>query len=484
MAVGTDSSNPTSYELEILTIVNNEGEGFDIRDMMIELNLYESITRNFLMGELLIGDSIGLKDNAKLFGQESLRLRFKQPTGKDDEIDEDDVIDQVFRIYKITNEKRIDETSVVYQLYFTAPEFLTSKRTRISQALRGSMTDIAAKIAEDHLGIANSPKDNTLEPHFELREKSLGDNYHIVVPNWTVNYTINHLCAKAQGIDASSGLTDSFYFFQTANGGYRIQSIANMMDLEYAGGRPFVYSQAASDAETQDTSYDESDEAIGPGRRILDYQINSSANVLEGTVNGLFGSRQITLDNTYQFFIDKTYSFLDKFHSSKTSTDRHPWIRQEPEITHIGTSADQGDVKIIGSSEGKSISEYPDAHLILASDSSFINDDENKIVQPDHKTHMGARQSRQATGQLLDYYTMGLVLSARTDISVGQTINLEIPPAVPGEDVEQTFFGGQYLITELAWNLKATSCQLNVKVIKDSLINQIETAEINYGETV
>ena len=72
MATGTDNSNPTSYELEILTIVNNEGEGFDIRGLMLECNLYESITRNFLMGELVIGDSIGLRENAKLFGQESL----------------------------------------------------------------------------------------------------------------------------------------------------------------------------------------------------------------------------------------------------------------------------------------------------------------------------------------------------------------------------------------------------------------------------
>ena len=68
MAVGTDSSNPRSYELEILTIVNNEGDGFDIRDIMVECNIYESIHRNFLMGELIISDAIGFYENAKLFG--------------------------------------------------------------------------------------------------------------------------------------------------------------------------------------------------------------------------------------------------------------------------------------------------------------------------------------------------------------------------------------------------------------------------------
>ena len=105
MAVGIDNSKPDSYELEILTIVNNEGEGFDVRDLMIECVLSESIKSNFLQGHLLIGDSINFLENAKLFGQESLRLRFKQPTGVNDETDADDVIDQVFRIYKINQER-------------------------------------------------------------------------------------------------------------------------------------------------------------------------------------------------------------------------------------------------------------------------------------------------------------------------------------------------------------------------------------------
>ena len=53
MAVGIDNSKPDSYELEILTIVNNEGEGFDVRDLMIECVLSESIQSNFLQGCLL-----------------------------------------------------------------------------------------------------------------------------------------------------------------------------------------------------------------------------------------------------------------------------------------------------------------------------------------------------------------------------------------------------------------------------------------------
>ena len=48
MAAGLDwANNPLSYELEVLTLVNNEGAGFDIRGIMLECNIYENIKNSF-----------------------------------------------------------------------------------------------------------------------------------------------------------------------------------------------------------------------------------------------------------------------------------------------------------------------------------------------------------------------------------------------------------------------------------------------------
>ena len=48
--MAAESGTATSYELDVLTIVNNEGDGFDIRNQLIELNLYEGIQQPFLAG--------------------------------------------------------------------------------------------------------------------------------------------------------------------------------------------------------------------------------------------------------------------------------------------------------------------------------------------------------------------------------------------------------------------------------------------------
>lgn len=487
MPAGLDTSNPLSYELEVMTIVNNEGDGFDIREIFVECNIYESIHRNFLLGEVIVTDQISFLENAKLFGQESIRIKFRQPAGKQDEPGDEDGIDQVFRIYKIDSVTRVKGSVQAFKINFCSPEMIKSKRTRISQAFRGSMTNIAAVIAEDHLDIINDPEATGFQPHFEVREKSQGDNYHVVIPNWTIGYAINWLCKQAQGIDSSSGLQDSFYWYQTATGGYRIQSLAKMMELDYGGGRPFVYRDTNS-SDGQDLPYDKTgkDGEVGMGRRILGYKVESQSDVLNGVVNGLFSSTQTTVDNTFKFYTQKTYNFLEKhFSDSGLALDPHPFIRTQPETLHIGSKAAQGgDVNIVGSIEDKPIGDFTSAYQILTSDSSFVNDDKDDIHQANHFTHLGSSQFRHAANQLLKYYTMSVLLSARTDISVGQVINLDISAIRPGEEYEKPkFLGGNHLITEIKWGLTKNELRTNLKVIKDSVINNIETTEIKYGET-
>jgi hypothetical protein len=53
-----------------------------------------------------------------------------------------------------------------------------------------------------------------------------------------------------------------------------------------------------------------------------------------------------------------------------------------------------------------------------------------------------------------------------------------IPVARPGEDeiVEPKFHSGMHLITEVMWELTQDACRTHVKVIKDSVLTNIETS--------
>lgn len=485
MAIGKDNSRATSYELEVLTLVNNEGDGFDIRNQLIQCKIYESITANFLIGNIVIDDGINLFEKAKIFGQESLRIKYSQPAGLNDEVDPDDVIDKTFRVYKVDEVTKVDQDRTLFRLHFCAPELLQSKRIRVSQAFRGNLSDIVAGLCEQYLDIKNEiiPSDS----HFEIREKSSGDNFHVVVPNYTLSYAINYLCRQAQGTDAESGLQDSFFFFQTANGNFRLQSLDSMLKIKYAGNRPFAYTETRED-NPKDIPADKTDEGlVGVGRKILSYKVGISADVLKGITQGLFASKQTTIDTTFKYFSERSYNFLEKFYAGKDSAiDIYPFVRTAPESIYKGGSAGEGqDVPILGAKTLDSIGSYTDANILLKSDTQFVHNEENKIVQVGYDAAQGSDQFRQAAKQLLEYHTVSAVLSARTDISVGQIINLQIPVSSQGEDnIDPFFYNGDHLITEIMWKLTPSDCETHIKCIKDSVINHIETTQVEYGKSI
>ena len=517
--VGTDKA--FNYNLEVLTLVNNEGEGFDIRRTFLGLELTESITQNFLQGAITINDSTGMIENAKLFGQETLRLRFSSPSipdaeGKDTDPDRD-TIDQIFRIYHVGEVQRVGQNTLTYLLRFCAPELIHAKRIRISQAYKGSLIETASKIARDHLGIELSDGAARADhmPYFETSIWDKNQDVKVVIPNWTVNYAINWLCKEAQGRDDADALQDTCFFYQTACGGYRIDNLSQML-IPSAAGTTFYYSipniesatEARKDFDTIPWDLDpklasNKSNTIGMGRRIQGYEIGSIANVMEATVEGLFSSKQTTIFTREQYMHETSFNYHQKFFGDDgpmgTATGEHPLVRQEDETLYWGeAAAGDEDVKVHPYPNeviyGEPISNYKDANQVLTSQTNLVHDVGGTTKSLNNDTHVGTALFRQATEQLIPdlerdgYYTMHLVLPCRTDISTGTIIDVEIPPARPGESKPPAggpnFHTGSHLVTDIEWKLTLTECKVKVSCIKDSLLTKIETAPIYYPPTI
>tara|TARA_B100000131_G_C18089955_1_gene601777 strand:- start:19 stop:1533 length:1515 start_codon:yes stop_codon:yes gene_type:complete len=490
-----DYREHTSYHLDIMTLVNNEGEAFDMRGLFLQCFINESIYDNFLSGEVVFVDSLGLFEKIKFSGQESLRIRFYQPTGTGQATHEDDIIDKVFRIYKIGDNKRIDQNTQTVSCRFASPELLDAKRKRISQSFKGEVLSLAAKIAEDYLDISNDPSSisGTLQPGFEWRTPA-SEEHQVIIPNWTVQNTINWLCSKAQANDYSSSPLDSYFFYQTANGNFRINSIREMFTSESATDT-FYYTDVGNEYNQAPLGYDntnpEDPSSIGPGsgRRILDYYVASTSSVLDAAVSGFFGSKLITINNTGKYYSERTYDYLERFFSKskgERGLDDQPLIRLEPETLYIGSR--QGQVTADTTTEGtyntyKALNKYPDAYHLLMNQSEFVNDDKGIVSSVNGSAHFGGQQMRQATAQLMKFHTTQCLISTRTDISCGQVINLKIPLPLPdatGLEREQQFHDGRHLITNIQWIFNQHICNTNIVCMKDSLQNNLETTAAKY----
>ena len=157
-------------ELQKLVLISSSGTAIDLTELIITINMYESLFSHAMSGSILIADTNNLSVNLPIIGQEYLSIKLNTPTLEDNAID---YSENVFVVYKI-NKRQSDSLMQVLELQFTTPEMLKSNRIRVSK----SYTDTIDNITEDILTnerYLNTKKDLFIEPTTGIRK--------IVVPN-------------------------------------------------------------------------------------------------------------------------------------------------------------------------------------------------------------------------------------------------------------------------------------------------------------
>ena len=67
------------YNLSEIALINHQGEAIDIKLLVQELNIYESIYNNAVTGTVVITDAVNLINNLPIQGTERLAFKLKTP---------------------------------------------------------------------------------------------------------------------------------------------------------------------------------------------------------------------------------------------------------------------------------------------------------------------------------------------------------------------------------------------------------------------
>ena len=161
MAQAIGNNKPNSYRLISVVISNNEGNQIDVSNLVDSFELTESIYQMFLTGSMTIIDNINIFNRINITGQEYVRLHFSGVQGNEEEVPDDEQINQVFRIFNVSNygsDTSENLSNVIYKLDFCSPLLYLARTKRISQAYRGKTGDILHKICFDKLNFQEKPK--------------------------------------------------------------------------------------------------------------------------------------------------------------------------------------------------------------------------------------------------------------------------------------------------------------------------------------
>lgn len=425
---------PGDVLIKQIYIVTSKGMVVDMRDYLIEIDLYESIFTPCVTGTFLVKDSRNLLKNLPLLGEELLVLEFKTPT-----IDDRLSIHKTFRIHSIKNRNYAsDGSSQIYSLDFCSVEMFRDISNNISRSFSGNPSEIVVKIFQEYLACSRNIDVETLnesDVKTDLTILNTPDNViKFVSPNWTPIQCINWLCSKSYSSKACN-----FLFWETTKGFYygSTDSIYKFKDKVTIGN--YVYSSSLPG----NVGSDDANKRLFTIKYLMFLKnTNQLANNLDGYI-----SNQLLDINLY----NKSYEEINYDHITNFTKYSHTENTKSFPMADLNTSRSF-------SSYSKLNYNYPKLHNI----------EEN--FPEVTKYIFGNRRSNMLE---LDNLKVKIGIPGRTDIEVGNLINIRLPKASPSfpEDKSSVMYdelySGSYLITSLNHKINPLTHFITCELTKD-----------------
>ena len=446
------------YDLKNIFLHNHFGEVIDIKKLVQEMNIYESIYKNALTGSVVIVDAQNLIAKLEIQGTERISFTLSTPGAIDERsiINASETTGHPFHVYKITDRKQLSPGTLLYTLHFGSREFMRNLRTKVSQAYDGRLDMSVLNILTDE-NYLDSKKEMTYEP--------CGNSDKIVVPNIRPFDAINMIASKSLP-EKSNGV--GYYFYETTKG-FHFRSWDNMISVNGRHTRDtkqqFYYMPLnITDPEIEDKINHEY-------KSVESYRfINNFHDVAANTVGGTYGHRVISYNLFDKSFEQDDYNYHYDFNFSKHTETAG---RNRSEKFAIAESfVDEDDL---------TVSDYPESRVSLQSTTKFLhNEDKGAVygldVLQDGKL-TGKRIAQQA--QVIQGTTLKLVVKGQSYLEAGDLIEFKLRSVDEKnpDGAEDPQYAGKYVITKIRHQISPEKYMMILECVKDSVKEGFSTSD-------
>ena len=468
-----DNETPSfagDYVLDKVVLINHVGEKIDIKFIMTELNIYESIYNNAVTGSIVIGDTKNQISRMEIQGLERIAFHLKTPGityRKEDVIDASEETGEPFHVYKITNRKQVNTGLMIYTLHFASREFMRNLRTKVSQAYDGKCDRAVVDIMKD---------ENYLDSKKKLHVEPTGNSLKFVVPNLNPFDAINMIANKSLP-EKSKG---AGYFFYETTGGFFFRSWQSMITNQGEFARPYkqnFYSQPAkiSDvAESRDEKTGQvQDKVLREYQTVEQYQfVNNFHDVAANTALGTYGHRVISHN-----LFDKSYDIADyNYHREFGKTPHADTLKFTTNQYAIMDGAVDYD-------NDKNVSDYAESRVSLQTITPFMHDKDVgryglDVAADGTKTGQKISQYNQiAHGTLLK-----LTVKGQSQLQAGDLIRFNLADTNADNknnaNPNDPRFSGHYVITKVRHQVTGDSYKMVLECAKDSVATGYQSPSI------
>ena len=446
------------YDCKHIFLHDHEGDKTDIKQLVDELNIYESIYKNAMTGSVVITDAQNLITKLQIQGIERISFVIKTPGTKGDRdiINASEESGHPFHIYKITDRVQVAPGTLRYVLHFGSREFMRNIRTKVSQAYDGRL---------DRAVYAMFLDENYLDSRKTLTFEPCGNSDKIVIPNMRPFDAINMIARRALP-EKSNGV--GYYFYETTKG-YHFRSWENMCVSQGRNKRPTKQTFYYAPINVKDDPA--VDNKIEYDYKLIDnYEfITNIHDTAANTALGTYGHRVIS----YNFF-DKSFTEEDYNYHNQFALTRH---------TDSATSQFYGEKYAVGESnvdetianqktQSSKVSDYPESRVSLQPTTQFTHNTPEgsygiDVLEDGRKLGQEISQKN----QVLNGTTLKLTVKGQSYIEAGDVIEFKMR-AVDEKNPdgqEDPQFSGRYIITKVRHKINPTRYDMILECSKDSV---------------
>ena len=448
------------FNLVHIDLINHNGDVIDLKFIVIELNVYESIYKSAVTGTVVITDSRNQIGRLEVQGIERIAFKLSTPGTheKDHVLDASVETGEPFHVYKITDRKQVSQGMLSYTLHFASREFMRNIRTKVSQAYLNRLDGIVQSIFTDK---------SYLDSRKKLKYEPCGNSDKIVIPNLRPFDAIQMIANKAMP-EKSKGT--GYFFYETTKCFY-FRSWESMITTQGTKKRKpkqeFYYMPLKF---KDDTIEDE----IGHNfKSVQSYRcINNFHDVAANTALGTYGHRVITHN-----LFDKSYNVKDYNYHNQYGETIHT------DYTGV-KDVDAGKAAVVASPVDydnlNGVSDFPESRTSLQSTTQFLHTSASGAYGIDVEqdgVKRGERISQQ--NQILHGTTLKLVVKGQSYLEPGDLIEFRIRPidADKVDSEEDHRYGGQYLITKIRHQVTDDTYTMVLECAKDSVVNPTQIGE-------
>jgi len=260
------------FKFNSLELINSGGQSLDLRQIYVEMQIFQDIYASVMYGEILINDGNDVFSNFYLVGNEYLRVSVDKPGLSRP-------FERTFRIFKTSSRSPSTDSGQTYKLHFCSDEMITSQQLLVSKAYKSTkIKNVVSDILTQELKVDAS------------RIASLEDtsgNFDFIIPNYRPLEAIQW--ATARGYDQKKFC---YFFFENKNG-FNLTSLQTLIKQKPYKTLRYEIKNSERDPANNKDSIDNLD-------------ILNDFDMLTSISNGAFSSRLMLVD-----LFNQSYDFAD-----------------------------------------------------------------------------------------------------------------------------------------------------------------------------